>query len=74
MNSNVTFSMQMNGESKDATAYVSGIANISAFLLANADRHIVDKLIAQVDIEEKVFIEAILAGLKHHSIRGFLTV
>lgn len=46
MNSNVTFSMQMNGESKDATAYVSGIANISEFLLANADRHIVDKLIS----------------------------
>lgn len=66
MNSNVTFSMQMNGESKDATAYVSGI-NISAILLANADRHIVDKLIAQVDIEEKMFIEATLAGLKHHS-------
>lgn len=67
MNSNVTFSMQMNGESKDATAYVSGITNISAFLLDNADRHIVDKLIAQVDIEEKMFIKATLAGLKHHS-------
>ncbi|MGG2935511.1 hypothetical protein ABEO66_15575 [Bacillus pacificus] len=67
MNSKVTFSMQMNGESKDATAYVSGIANIAVILLANADRHIVDKLIAQVDPEEKVFIEAALAGLKHHS-------
>lgn len=67
MNSNVTFSMQMNGESKDATAYVSGIANIAVFLLANADRHIVDKLIVQVGPEEKTFIEATLAGLKHHS-------
>ncbi|MRB24079.1 hypothetical protein GH839_24830 [Bacillus thuringiensis] len=67
MRPNVTFSMQMNGESKDATAYVSGIANISVFLLANADRHIVDKLIAQVGPEEKMFIEATLAGLKHHS-------
>ncbi|KXO04351.1 hypothetical protein AYK81_24525 [Bacillus thuringiensis] len=63
MNSNVTFSMQMNGERKDATAYVSGIANIAVFLLANADRHIVEKLIAQVGLEEKMFIEAILAGL-----------
>ncbi|HFK1476712.1 TPA: hypothetical protein ACGXMG_005091 [Bacillus paranthracis] len=67
MNSNVTFSVRMNGESKDATAYVSGIANIAVILLANADRHIVDKLIAQVGSEEKVFIEATLAGLKHHS-------
>ncbi|HEB4951892.1 hypothetical protein [Bacillus thuringiensis] len=67
MNSNVTFSMEMNGESKDATAYVSGIANIAVFLLANTDRHIVDRLIEQVDIEEKIFIEATLAGLKHHS-------
>lgn len=55
--------MQMNGERKDATAYVSGIANIAVFLLANADRHIVEKLIAQVGLEEKMFIEAILAGL-----------
>ncbi|MDA1657889.1 hypothetical protein [Bacillus cereus group sp. TH150LC] len=67
MRPNVTFSMQRNGESKDATAYVSGIANIAVILLANADRHIVDKLIAQVGPEEKVFIEATLAGLKHHS-------
>ncbi|MGH0427620.1 hypothetical protein [Bacillus pretiosus] len=67
MSSNVTFSMQMNGESKDATAYVSGIANIAVFLLANTDKHIVDKLLTQVGEEEKVFIEATLAGLKHHS-------
>ncbi|MBE7128103.1 hypothetical protein [Bacillus mycoides] len=67
MNSNVAFSMQMNGESIDATAYVSGIANIAVFLLANTDRHIVDKLIAQVGPEEKMFIEATLVGLKHHS-------
>lgn len=46
MNSNVTFPMKMNGESKDATAYVSGIANISVFLIANTDRHIVDKSIS----------------------------
>lgn len=59
--------MQMNGESKDATAYVSGIANIAVFLLANTDGHIVDKLITQVDSEEKMFIEATLSGLKHHS-------
>ena len=67
MNSNVTFSMQMNGESKDATSYVSGIANIAVFLLANIDRHIVDKLLSQVGEEEKMFIKATLAGLKHHS-------
>ncbi|MGK8430608.1 hypothetical protein [Bacillus cereus] len=67
MNSNVTFSMQMNGKSKDATAYVSGIANIAVFLLANTDRHIVDQLKAQVGPEEKAFINAALAGLKHHS-------
>ncbi|PDY44784.1 cell division protein FtsK [Bacillus pseudomycoides] len=28
MDSKVTFTMQMNGESKDATAYVSGITNL----------------------------------------------
>lgn len=67
MSSNVTFSMKLNGESKDATAYVSGIANIAVFLLANTDRRIVDKLLTQVGEEEKVFIEATLAGLKHHS-------
>ncbi|MGG0207781.1 Uncharacterized protein BWINRA5_00040 [Bacillus mycoides] len=67
MNSNVTFSMQMNGESKDATAYVSGIANIAVFLLTNTDRHIVDKLLTQVGEEEKIFIKATLAGLKHNS-------
>lgn len=67
MSSNVTFSMQMNGESKDATAYVSGVANIAVFLLANTDRYIVDKLITQVGPEEKAFINATLAGLKHHS-------
>lgn len=59
--------MQMNGESKDATSYVSGIANIAVFLLANIDRHIVDKLLSQVGEEEKMFIKATLAGLKHHS-------
>ncbi|MDF9507406.1 hypothetical protein P5808_30080 [Bacillus cereus] len=57
MNSNVTFSMQMNGESKDATAYVSGIANIAEFLLANKDRHIVDMLIAQVVPEERCLLK-----------------
>ncbi|MGH0448508.1 hypothetical protein ACQVPC_25760 [Bacillus mycoides] len=67
MSSNVTFSMQMNGESKDATAYVSGIANIAVFLLSNTDRRIVDKLLTQVGEEEKMFIEATLAGLKYHS-------
>lgn len=59
--------MQMNGESKDATAYVSGIANVAVFLLANTDRHIVDKLLTQVGDEEKVFIKATLAGLKNRS-------
>ncbi|MCU5095032.1 hypothetical protein [Bacillus wiedmannii] len=67
MKYDVTFSMQMNCESKDATAYVSGIANIAVFLLANTDRHIVDQLKAQVGPEEKTFIDATLAGLKHHS-------
>ncbi|PEP22006.1 hypothetical protein [Bacillus wiedmannii] len=67
MNSNVTFSMQMNDESKDATAYVSGIANIAVFLLANTDRCIVDNLLTQVGEEEKMFIKATLAGLKHNS-------
>ncbi|MGX5441518.1 hypothetical protein [Bacillus thuringiensis] len=67
MKPNVTFSMQMNGESKDATAYVSGIANVAVFLLANTDRYIVDKLLTQVGDEEKVFIKATLAGLKHRS-------
>nr|WP_033718417.1 hypothetical protein [Bacillus cereus] len=57
--------MQMNGVSKDATTYVSGIANIAVFLLANTDRHIVDKLLTQVGKEEKMFIQATLAGLKH---------
>ncbi|WP_371915241.1 MULTISPECIES: hypothetical protein [Bacillus cereus group] len=59
--------MQMNGDSKDATAYVSGIENIAVFLLANTDRHIVDQLKAQVGPEEKSFIDATLAGIKHHS-------
>ncbi|MGH1280461.1 hypothetical protein [Bacillus basilensis] len=67
MNTNVTFSIQMNGESKDATAYVSGIANIAVLLLANTNRRIVDKLLTQVGEEEKMLIEATLAGLKHHS-------
>ncbi|KXY75859.1 hypothetical protein MKY89_30305 [Bacillus sp. FSL W7-1294] len=67
MKPNVTFSMQMNGESKDATAYVSSIANVAVFLLANTDRYIVDKLLTQVGDEEKVFIKATLAGLKHRS-------
>lgn len=67
MKFDVAFSMQMNGESKDATAYVSGIGNIAVFLLANTDRYIVDQLKAQVGPEEKTFIDATLAGLKHHS-------
>lgn len=67
MSSNVTFSMQTTGGSKDATEYVSGIANIAVFLLANTDRRIVDKLLTQVGEEDKMFIEATLAGLKHHS-------
>ncbi|MEY8348214.1 hypothetical protein AALF16_07830 [Bacillus cereus] len=67
MSSNVTFSMKMNDVSKDATAYVSGIVNIVVFLLANTDRRIVHKLLAQVGEEEKMFIKATLAGLKHNS-------
>ena len=31
LHANVTFSMQMNGESEDATAYVNGMTKIVAF-------------------------------------------
>ncbi len=67
LHANVTFSMQMNGESKDATAYVKGMTKMAAFLLANTDRRVIDKLLTQVDEEEKAFIKASLAGWKHHS-------
>lgn len=65
MNSNVTFIMQMNDESKDATSYVSGIANIAVFLLANTDKQVINNLLSQVGEEEKMFINATLSGLKH---------
>ena len=67
MHTNVTFSMQMNEESKDATAYVNGMTKIAAFLVANTDRRVIDKLLTQVDEEEKVCIQATLAGWEHHS-------
>ncbi|MEI4620088.1 hypothetical protein [Bacillus cereus] len=57
MSSNITFSMKMNDVNKDVTAYVSSILNIAVFLLANTDRRIVDKLLAQVGEEEKMFIK-----------------
>ncbi|MED3321553.1 hypothetical protein P4377_08695 [Bacillus thuringiensis] len=59
--------MQMNGESKDATAYVNSMTKVAAFLLANTDIRVIDKLLTQVDEEERAFIKVILAGWKHHS-------
>ncbi|WP_042868312.1 hypothetical protein [Bacillus cereus] len=59
--------MQMNGESEDATAYVNGMTKMVVFLLANTDRQVIDKLLTQVDEEEKTFIKANLAGWKYHS-------
>ncbi|EOQ01439.1 hypothetical protein IKC_06216 [Bacillus cereus VD184] len=67
MHANVTFFMQMNGESEDATAYVNGMTKMVVFLLANTDRQVIDKLLTQVDEEEKTFIKANLAGWKYHS-------
>ncbi|MEI4614844.1 hypothetical protein [Bacillus cereus] len=59
--------MQMNEESKDATAYVNGMTKIAAFLVANTDRRVIDKLLTQVDEEEKAFIKANLAGWNYYS-------
>ncbi|WP_103571026.1 hypothetical protein [Bacillus thuringiensis] len=67
MHTNVTFSIQMNGESEDATAYVNSMTKMAAFLLANTDKRVIEKLLTQVDEEEKAFIKASLAGWKHHS-------
>lgn len=67
LHANVTFSMQMNGESEDATAYVNGMTKIVAFLVAHTDSRVIDKMLTQVDKEEKAFIQATLAGWKHHS-------
>lgn len=67
LHANVTFFMQMNGESEDATAYVNGMTKMVVFLLANTDRQVIDKLLTQVDEEEKTFIKANLAGWKYHS-------
>ncbi|EAO53923.1 Phage protein [Bacillus thuringiensis serovar israelensis ATCC 35646] len=67
LHTKVTFFMKMNGENKDATAYVNCMTKVAAFLLANTDRQVIDKLLTQVDEEEKVFIKANLAGWKHHS-------
>ncbi|MEW4152108.1 hypothetical protein Q0N88_18435 [Bacillus thuringiensis] len=67
MCANATFSMQMNGKSEDATAYVNGMTKIVAFLVANTDKRVIEKLLMQVDAEEKACIKAILVGWKHHS-------
>lgn len=67
LHANVTFFMQVNGESKDATAYVNGMTKMAVYLLANTDRQVIDKLLTQVDEEEKVCIQATLAGWEHHS-------
>lgn len=67
LHTNVTFSMQVNGESEDATAYVNSMTKMAVFLLANTDRRVMDKLLTQVDEEEEACIKAILAGWKHHS-------
>ncbi|MCQ6344186.1 hypothetical protein NPM06_32620 [Bacillus cereus] len=67
MHANVTFSMQMNGKSEDATAYVNGMTKIVAFLVAHTDSGVIDTLLTQVDKEEKACIKAILVGWKHHS-------
>ncbi len=66
MKHTVTFTMEMNGDSKDATSYVNGIANIAVFLLANTDEKTITGLLAQVGEEEKMFINATLAGIQHH--------
>ncbi|PEU16831.1 hypothetical protein [Bacillus sp. AFS019443] len=57
--------MQIDGQIKDATSYVNGIANISVILLANADKQVVDNLLSQVGDEEKMFIQSALAGIEH---------
>ncbi|MCQ6343200.1 hypothetical protein [Bacillus cereus] len=67
MHTNVTFSMQVNGESEDATAYVNSMTKIAAFLVTHTDSRVIDKMLTQVDKEEKACIQAILAGWKHHS-------
>lgn len=67
MHANVTFSMKVNGESEDATAYVNSMTKMAVFLLANTDRRVMDKLLTQVDEEEKAFIKANLAVWKYHS-------
>lgn len=67
MRANATFSMQMNGKSEDATAYVNGMTKIVAFLVAHTDSGVIDTLLTQVDKEEKACIKAILVGWKHHS-------
>ncbi|WP_033691905.1 hypothetical protein [Bacillus thuringiensis] len=59
--------MQVNGESEDATAYVNSMTKMAAFLLANTDKRVIEKLLTQVDEEEKAFIKASLAGWKYHS-------
>ncbi|MEC5308665.1 hypothetical protein [Bacillus thuringiensis] len=59
--------MQMNGENKDATAYVNSMTKMAVFLLANTDKRVIEKLLTQVDEEEEAFIKASLAGWKHHS-------
>ncbi|MCQ6306846.1 hypothetical protein [Bacillus cereus] len=67
MHTDVTFSMQMNGESEDATAYVNSMTKIAAFLVTHTDSRVIDKMLTQVDAEEKACIQAILVGWKHHS-------
>ncbi|WP_142288707.1 hypothetical protein, partial [Bacillus thuringiensis] len=64
MHANVTFSMQVNGENKDATAYVNSMTKMAVFLLANTEKRVIEKLLTQVDEEEKAFIKASLAGWK----------
>lgn len=67
MRANATFSMQMNGESEDATAYVNSMTKMVVFLLVHTDSRVIDKMLTQVDKEEIAFIQATLAGWKHHS-------
>jgi len=66
MDSNVTFTMEMNGESKDASSYVKGIANVAIFLLANTDEKVINNLLSQVGEGEKIFIKTALAGIQLH--------
>ncbi|MCU5514414.1 hypothetical protein OCF62_07495 [Bacillus wiedmannii] len=56
--------MFMNDESIDATSYVNGIANIAVFLLANADKQVIDHLVSKAGEEEKMFVKSTMAMLE----------